>query len=323
MPGAKAILDLVVPTSGAAEAEPDEATRKMVAQVFRAFWNHEAPAFNLTREASLHSLWAAAASGDKNMPGRMREFLILCALRAREGTDPAELHQMAREFIPSVQLSQGGATTVSALDYVGATASMPLHIGLRLQETNQARLRLDPEQLRYMLLHHVKQLALAHEMPVAPDWIVKAYGAIVAQANRAFMAQGKRLEFARGKGLAPDRFPPCIQAFLGRVREGSSVSHHERFNLVAFLHYLGAPREEIIAHFQGSPGYDEATTAYQVDHIIGKPGESDQTGYRPMGCRQIRDLRICPDLACPGPTPLLRYESLLRQAGASSRRGAA
>jgi len=85
--------------------------------------------------------------------------------------------------------------------------------------------------------------------------------------------------------------PPCMKEILSMIQSGENVPHMGRFALVAFMHALGAGREEIFKLFSTAPDFDEERTGYQIDHITGK---ISSTEYAPPGCSKMRTYGLCP-----------------------------
>lgn len=267
-----------------------------------AYWRHAVPRTPVTNDVWQGVRLVGAACGPE-VEAQVRELLLATAIAQQADDDQRRL---AAAIVPGFR-DEGGAPSVAALDYLAATETLPRRLALSNMEIHSARVPLTSDQLRLVLGHFLGKRC--RPLPQVPHWAQEAYGSVIQEANRIRAARQRRAALAMGAGLQADCYPPCIRDYLSKLQGKEPVNHHERFNLVAFLHTNGASEEDIIALFRGLPGYDEATTAYQVQHITRKGGTS---GYRTMGCRQMRDLEICPDHACPGPTPLKRYAAILR-----------
>lgn len=85
--------------------------------------------------------------------------------------------------------------------------------------------------------------------------------------------------------------PPCMREILKMIQSGENVPHMGRFSFVAFMHALGASREEIFKLFSTAPDFDEERTRYQIDHITGK---ISSTEYIPPSCDKMRTYGLCP-----------------------------
>jgi hypothetical protein len=308
------ILQLLATPPPEPARPPSAETRAGVAELFARAWTggYRGP---LARPAYEGAILAACACTNPATAERIQETAIASAI---EGAADEDQQLLADAVVPRLERSSQGLS-VSALEYLFATEGLPPPLTLRHVEVANARVRLGRRQLQALVEFHVKRLCpLPSGEP--PAWVLQAYAGLIAQANRAHAEQRRRIQVAREQDRKPDAYPPCIRSYLGKLREGLHVNHHERFNLVAFLHMFGASSAEIIDLFRGLPGYSESTTEYQVAHITGRKNRSGPAGYAPMGCRQMRDLRICPDLKCPGPTPALLYARTLT---AAKRTGAA
>ncbi|MBM4249080.1 MAG: hypothetical protein FJ149_06540 [Euryarchaeota archaeon] len=136
------------------------------------------------------------------------------------------------------------------------------------------------------------------ELPLAvPDPVKEVFaGEARALKNEA----DARLQKFQPKELGKVRimaFPPCMRHLLATAQAGENVPHSGRFAIVAFLHSLGVPSEEIMKAFAGSPDFQEDKTRYQVEHIT---GVTSGTEYSAPGCETMRTYGICfePDSLC-------------------------
>lgn len=84
-------------------------------------------------------------------------------------------------------------------------------------------------------------------------------------------------------------FPPCIQALIKAVSEGTNIPHTGRFALTAFLHTIGMNPLQIVEVFTRAPDFDVSKTMYQVEHISGAGG----TEYTPPACATMRTYGLC------------------------------
>jgi hypothetical protein len=279
---------------------PSAETLAQVDRIFQAAWGGDH--VPMDRQAFEGAILAASACTNRGVAERIHDNAIAAAI---DGLDDEATQALARDVIPTLTVSSDGIL-VDALAYLAATDGLPHEFALRHMEIEHGRIRLDRRQLRALARHHVKRLCpLPATKP--PPWVLEAYGPLIARANRAHAEHRRRIQAVRDEGRHPESYPPCIRRFLEKLADGQHVSHHERFNLVAFLHMFGASETELVDLFRTQPGFSEAATQYQIRHITAKPNGDGPKGYAPMGCRQMRDLAICPDATCPGPTPALLY----------------
>lgn len=299
------ILELLATPEPEPPRPPSTETLAIVTELFSTAWTGRYRG-QLTRAAYEGAILAACACTNPATAERIQELAIANVIEAAQEDDQ---HLLAQAVVPTLERSSQG-WSVSTLEYLAATEGLPPGLSLRHVEVANARVRLGSTQLQSLIQFHVKQMCpLPARGP--PEWVAQAYARPIAQANRTHAEQRRRIQAAREHDRQPSAYPPCIRLYLGKLQQGLLVNHHERFNLVAFLHMFGASSGEIVALFRDLPGYSESTTEYQVAHITGKKNRTGPSGYAPMGCRQMRDLRICPDSKCRGPTPALLYARTL------------
>jgi DNA primase large subunit len=104
-------------------------------------------------------------------------------------------------------------------------------------------------------------------------------------ANEGASQASGKLEFN------PEAFPPCIKAMYQRLLAGENLSHHERFNLAAFLLRIGLSVDEVLQIFAHSPDFNEKIARYQIEHIAGLRGSGKK--YMPASCRTMKMLGLC------------------------------
>lgn len=84
-------------------------------------------------------------------------------------------------------------------------------------------------------------------------------------------------------------YPPCMEAIIRAVSEGTNIPHTARFALTAFLHTIGLQEPQIVEVFARAPDFDISRTMYQVEHISGRGG----TEYTPPGCQTMKTYGLC------------------------------
>jgi DNA primase large subunit len=84
-------------------------------------------------------------------------------------------------------------------------------------------------------------------------------------------------------------YPPCMEAIIRAVAEGTNIPHTARFSLTAFLHTIGLQEPQIVEVFARAPDFDIGRTMYQVEHISGRGG----TEYTPPGCQTMKTYGLC------------------------------
>ncbi len=107
-----------------------------------------------------------------------------------------------------------------------------------------------------------------------------------------------------------EAFPPCMKRIFEEAREGSNLSHHERFAIATFLVNIGAEEDEIVDLFRNLPDFNEKITRYQVEHLMGKRGSGKR--YLTYSCETMKTLGLCIG-ECKVKNPLEAYRRNLRR----------
>lgn len=79
--------------------------------------------------------------------------------------------------------------------------------------------------------------------------------------------------------------PPCIHHTIDMIQKHENPTHPARFAMVAFLHEIGLPDEQIIGMFGTVRDFHDEHTRYQVGTISGK--------YTPPACDSLKTNGIC------------------------------
>jgi DNA primase large subunit len=86
-----------------------------------------------------------------------------------------------------------------------------------------------------------------------------------------------------------ESFPPCINALVQAITEGTNLPHQGRFAITAFLNAIGLSPQEIVELYCRAPDFDVEKTMYQVEHITGARG----TEYTAPSCATLRTYGFC------------------------------
>jgi DNA primase large subunit len=86
-----------------------------------------------------------------------------------------------------------------------------------------------------------------------------------------------------------ESFPPCINALIQAITEGTNLPHQGRFAITAFLNAIGLGPQEIVELYCRAPDFDVEKTIYQVEHITGARG----TEYTAPSCATLRTYGFC------------------------------
>lgn len=274
-----------------------------------------------SKEAYDASLLVGAASGDEWVLHRIHAVLVEALVEAGLNRSPDDLVAVfGAPIVRSLRRDERGLS-VSFLDYVG--------LGLReehafaCQEVENGRIHLGFEQVRVLVAKHLLRLEHLEADTALKDLLPPGLGRASRLVLRPARRRSNQHTDMAQHGLQPEHYPPCIRDYLDRMNAGQSLDHYRRFNLVAFLHFYGATEEELVDLFRNGPGFDEGVTRYQIQHIAGaRTGTAKtQRGYATMSCAKMRDYGICPDLECPGRTPINQYYYTLRDLGRAEGAG--
>lgn len=138
-------------------------------------------------------------------------------------------------------------------------------------------------------LHTILEAAIADRvaagLPLSvPEGIATALESEVASLEGLLDSHDVELAFDT---VAPDLFPPCVQALIDRASSGETLSAHSRFTLVSFLAGCGLDAEEIVETASGE--LDIETTEYQLAHLCGDRGVE----YVPPSCATMQAYGDC------------------------------
>jgi len=117
------------------------------------------------------------------------------------------------------------------------------------------------------------------------------FGEEIARIREELGRYKKRISTQPVGRISVDNMPPCMKEILRMIQSGENVPHMGRFSFVAFMHSLGASREDIFKLFSSAPDFDEERTRYQIDHITGR---ISSTEYSPPSCEKMKTYGLCP-----------------------------
>jgi len=88
-----------------------------------------------------------------------------------------------------------------------------------------------------------------------------------------------------------NRYPPCIQNIMKKLRANINLSHSERFAVTTFLINIGMDVDDIMDLYETySPDYRKDITAYQVNFLRGK---DEEIRYSPPACKALKTQGLC------------------------------
>jgi len=179
--------------------------------------------------------------------------------------------------------------------------------------------RLLEEHIYYSILLQIERT----EPPSTPDFVelVEGVKSTITSYQEKLINKSVFLELEPGrespdsteKIVVEELFPPCIKKIVDLINTGGNPSHLERFNLAAFLGYIGLDVDDIIEYFRKTPDFNEKIARYQVEHILGMRGGRKK--YKPYNCENLKASNICPISGqCPGgKNPIAVYKYNIRR----------
>ncbi|MEK6958288.1 MAG: hypothetical protein AABW99_04910 [archaeon] len=165
---------------------------------------------------------------------------------------------------------------------------------------------------RNLFARHVSMIVaqeLRESLPV-PVKGVPAQFKSAADSLKGRFAEVSRKQFSRTDfgGVAPENFPPCMAKIYSELIAGVKVNHSARFAIATFLYSIGMEPEKIIDMYRQTPNFNERTTRYQVERLVGsgaKLGSSSEAkmsrspaagmaaGYSAPSCDKMRSYNLC------------------------------
>ncbi len=128
-------------------------------------------------------------------------------------------------------------------------------------------------------------------------------------------------EVKLGERLAPELWPPCMQALKQRLLAGEAVSHFGNFTIASFLINIGWTTDEVIQMYSQRGDFDERIARYQVEHIAGQRGS--RTKYTVPRCATLQAHGLCIENGrlCGGvKSPMQYYRRQARRTASEKKR---
>lgn len=153
------------------------------------------------------------------------------------------------------------------------------------REVHGGLVKVTPPEMNELLREQIRVILL-RQLPLrVPAPVCKLIQPQVDEISAIF--QRKMLE--QFGAVEEESFPPCMQALIAALTDGTNIPHAGRFALTAFLHNIGMGTAEIISLYCRAPDFDVTKTQYQVEHISGRGG----TEYTAPSCAAMRTYGIC------------------------------
>ena len=167
---------------------------------------------------------------------------------------------------------------------------------------DKGKVLVDETQMKTLLREAIRERVLESvDVRKVPDDVKKA-----AKALKNELA-GQRATVGVDS-LEDDAMPPCMAHIISSMEVGNA-SHNSMFILGTFLANLGLNREDVLAVFSRSPGYDEGKTSYQLEFITGERGGTE---YTCPTCATIKSHGLC-RADCKLKHPLQYYRRHMRR----------
>ncbi len=238
----------------------------------------------------------------------LRRYAVAEAALAREYMDregDPMILQIGGELGLEVQLDEG--YRLHFADFLRGTRSFrDRHWKLVNQRVEAGYVTLGKEEL-VRVLQGVLQGRLMEELPLpVNDGIVATFREEIKVLQTQLALRRERFRPEEIGAADTANFPPCMARLLAAVQASENVPHMGRFAIVAFLHNIGVPNEEIFRIFSNVPDFAQDVTRYQIEHIT---GQITGTEYTAPECSTMKSYGICPgpDQLCVTITHPLNY----------------
>jgi len=138
------------------------------------------------------------------------------------------------------------------------------------------------DELEILLSERIRQY-LSEKLPVpVPGFLEKE----LEPWTQRLIAHSQERALEEFGTINESAYPPCIQALIQSAVIGENLVHSGRFTMVAFLHTIGMPSEQIESIFSQSPNYNADMTEYHVNHIL-------ENEYTPLACPKMLTNGLC------------------------------
>jgi DNA primase large subunit len=153
------------------------------------------------------------------------------------------------------------------------------------RDVQQGSVSLNPQEIDELIRERIR-IIIADRLPLrVPSGICERLAPIASEIV-ALRQQQILEQFGE---IKEEAFPPCINALIRAVTEGTNLTHMGRFAITSFLHTIGMNVAQIADVFAQAPDFDPDMTMYQVEHISGRGG----TEYTPPSCATMRTFGLC------------------------------
>lgn len=199
---------------------------------------------------------------------------------------------------------------ISVIDYIPVASRMAeerWRLVNRVVEKGKVRIR--PEEYDEIVRERLRYI-MSRNLPLkVPSRICDQ----VRPAIERIKAEWQKKVLEEFGQVEESAFPPCMQAILGALTGHGHLTHMARFAVTAFLHNIGMDNTRIIELYGSVPNFDLRKTLYQVEHISGRGGTSNE--YISPLCATMRTHGICvhPDSICSRVTHPLSYYKLKKR----------
>ncbi|MDV2482026.1 DNA primase regulatory subunit PriL [Methanoculleus sp. Wushi-C6] len=179
-----------------------------------------------------------------------------------------------------------GADALPVIDYVELVTHMrDLRWRLVNRDVRQGTVHLAPGEIDDLIRERIRVILVDHMPLRVPSGICER----LAPATKEIAALQQQQALEQFGEIKEEAFPPCINALIRAITEGTNLTHMGRFAITSFLHTVGMSTTGIAEIFSRAPDFDVEKTMYQVEHISGRGG----TEYTPPSCATMRTFGLC------------------------------
>jgi Eukaryotic-type DNA primase, large subunit len=153
------------------------------------------------------------------------------------------------------------------------------------RELSDGSVRLRNTEIDDLLREKIRSILLRQFPLPVPKAFCEMIGPVLSGITASYQEQILQ-QFGE---VDEESFPPCINALIRAITEGTNLPHQGRFAITAFLNAIGLSPQEIVELYCRAPDFDVEKTLYQVEHITGSRG----TEYTAPSCATMKTYGFC------------------------------
>lgn len=219
--------------------------------------------------------------GDRSLIDRLARYEAERASYFLENEDA----EIKRSIADKLQIDPD-ATTMPVVNYVELVPHLrDSRWRLVNRNVQQGNVNLNPKELDELIRERIR-IIIVDRLPLSvPSGICER----LATASSEIVALRQQQALEQYGEIKEEAFPPCINALIRAISEGTNLTHMGRFAITSFLRTIGKDVTAIAEVFARAPDFDVEKTMYQVEHISGRGG----TEYTPPSCATMRTFGLC------------------------------